>query len=75
MRFLGCLLMLFFVGFFVIFGLGMSFLQAIIRMFSGGRYGDNNVSKPTTNSQAESEKRQQVFSDDEGEYVDFEEVK
>lgn len=63
--------MLLFVGFFVVVSLGMSFLQAIYRLLTGnGSRGHKEKIRQTNEPSSQTK----VFSDDEGEYVDFEEV-
>lgn len=67
----GCLAMLLFVGFFVVVSLGMSFLQAIYRLFTGNGSRSRKEEIRQTNEPSSQTK---VFADNEGEYVDFEEV-
>ena len=76
MQLLGCLFMLLFMGFFLVLAFGMSVLNVVLRLF-----GINSPRTPFRDEEAapaeptESAEPKRVFSDDEGEYVDFEEVK
>lgn len=73
MQILGCLLMLLFVGFFLVVGLGLSFVSAVLRLFGFGR--SRTTLKDEIESPDDAPQQKKVFSDDEGEYVDFEEVR
>ncbi|MBP5381344.1 MAG: DUF4834 family protein [Bacteroidaceae bacterium] len=69
---LGCLGMLLFVGFFVVVSLGVSFLHTISRFLTGNGFRKSH--KEEIRQTNEPSAQTKVFSDDEGEYVDFEEV-
>ena len=73
MQILGCLFVLLFFGLFLILGLGFSFLQVVARLFGLGRR--TTSSRENVEKQSEPQKQPKRFADDEGEYVDFEEVK
>ncbi len=70
MKALGCLLIFFLVGFLVVINIGFSILGSIFRAFGGGRR------TPTTDNirQPEEEPKKKIFEDNEGEYIDYEEV-
>lgn len=73
MRVLGCLGMLLLVGFFVVLSFGFSILNLIMRFFGINLpdfAGKDNIAEPT-NKEPQSKK---TIPDDEGEYVEFEEV-
>ena len=65
--------MLLLVGFFVVLSFGFSILNLIMRFFGISQpdfMNKNNVSEPTN----EDSKPKKTIPDDEGEYVEFEEV-
>lgn len=72
MQVLGCLLMSLIAGFFIVLGLGFSLLRSILRLFG------INVPRMTVRSNQpepeENAEQRKVFSDDEGEYIDFEDI-
>lgn len=71
-----------FIAFWVIvFLMGFSAFRAVTRFFGGGQSQDKktrpasaNGSRKTNNANTHNKKPEKVFSSDEGEYVDFEEV-
>ena len=71
MQVLGCLLSLLFIGFFVVLGIGMTILARIRQFFTGGSRPASASPKPEASDAGD---RRVLFDDDEGEYVDFEEV-
>jgi len=66
-----------------IFFFGVSFISGIVRLFSKGpnvsgrRYSSNHTNRNYSGNEhtQTSNDNQKVFSKDEGEYVDFEEIK
>ena len=74
MRVLGCLLMLVFLGFFLIASFGLSVLQIIMRMLGFDSRSRSSLHNEKKVSRPKQEPKKPVISDDEGEYVDFEEV-
>jgi hypothetical protein len=75
----GCLFMLIFLALFVVLAFGLSILSAFLRLFGiklpiNGTRHQSSV-KSNDPQQPDSEQPKRVFSDNEGEYVDFEEVK
>ena len=72
MRIFGCLVMLLFVGFFVVVGFGLSILNIILRMMGINR--PPTSFRSTEKTKEESQRQQKRFADGQGEYVDFEEV-
>lgn len=73
MQILGCLLMSLLAGFFVLLSLGFSILEGLLRFLGFGKRRDTLRDERADQPQP-SEPTKKVFSDDEGEYVDFEEV-
>lgn len=73
MRVLGCLGMLLLVGFFVVLSFGFSILNLIMRFFGISRpdLADKDNIPDATGKEPQ---RKKTIPDDEGEYVDFEEV-
>lgn len=72
MSFLGCLFAALFVVLFMLLSFGLSLINAVLRLFGirlpkAGQKGNAEV-----RSEAQPQKKR--FADDEGEYVDFEEV-
>ncbi len=74
----------FFFFLFIILMIGLSLLGAVFRLFTGFRYrskhtreSKNNESAYSYNNSSTSSSgtKKKVFDDDEGEYVDFEEIK
>ncbi len=72
MQFIGCLLSLLLVGFFIVLSFGISIVRVVMRMLGFDVFGPKR-NAPDVQTPKEPQ-RQQVFKDDEGEYVDFEEV-
>ncbi|MBQ6189972.1 MAG: hypothetical protein IJK45_07370 [Bacteroidaceae bacterium] len=73
MRVLGCLGMLLLTGIFVVLSFGFSILNLIMRFFGinlPDLTGKDNIAEPS-NKEPQSKK---TIPDDEGEYVEFEEV-
>ena len=73
MQVLGCLLTLLLAGFIIVLSVGFSIIDAVLRMFGLGRRRPtiNQDEQPTT---ASVEPQNKKIADDEGEYIDFEEV-
>ena len=73
MQVLGCLLTLLLAGFIIVLSVGFSIIDAVLRMFGLGRRRPtiNRDEQPTT---ASVEPQKKKIADDEGEYIDFEEV-
>lgn len=73
MQILGCLFMILFVGLFVLVSFGLSIINAVLRLFGFNRpsttFRDERQSAPASEDQPK-----KVFEDNEGEYIDFEEV-
>lgn len=78
MNILGCLLSLLLVGFFLIIGVVSALVDGVLR-FLGLRnprptLRDTEEQSSQAQGKANEAERPKVFDDDEGEYVDFEEV-
>ena len=73
MQIFGCLIMIVLVGFFMVVAFGLSIIDAVLRLFGfkcmGKTSRDKKQSTPTSDAQPK-----KVFDDNEGEYIDFEEV-
>lgn len=72
MNVLGCLLMAVFVVLFAVLAFGVSLLSAILRLF--GIKLPQMGQKHDTDVRSDAQPQKKHFADDEGEYVDFEEV-
>lgn len=74
MRMLGCLGMIFFLGLFIVLSLGLSVVGTVLRLlgFSWTKAEERENVAPTSTSTSQTTK---IIPDDEGEYIDFEEVK
>ena len=74
MRMLGCLGMIFFLGLFIVLSLGMSVVGTVLRLlgFSWPKVEERENVAPSSTSASQTTK---TIPDDEGEYIDFEEVK
>ena len=73
MRVLCCLGMLLLVGFFVVLSFGFSILNLILRFFGINQFNYTNKDNITEQPPQDS-KPKKTIPDDEGEYVEFEEV-
>lgn len=78
MNILGCLLSLLLVGFFLVIGVVSALIDGVLR-FLGLRnprptLHDSEQQSSQTQGKGNEGERPKVFDDDEGEYVDFEEV-
>lgn len=71
------IIILFFILLFVIIGFGI--IRSVFRIFFGNRQPSNRVPKREHSTQeqwhAYDRKKEKVFSKDEGEYIEFEEIK
>ena len=74
MRLLGCLLMLVFVGFFVVASFGLSVIQLILRMLGVDVRSRSTLRSNDEPKQPDAPTPKRKFPDEEGEYIDFEEV-
>lgn len=74
MRMLGCLGMIFFLGLFIVLSLGMSVVGTVLRLlgFNWPKAEERENVAPSSTSASQTTK---TIPDDEGEYIDFEEVK
>lgn len=81
MHLLGCLFLLILFGLFFIIALAGSFVNIILRLLFGGqqhsRYHSPNVDERQQHSQAspKSEEAPYTFTPEDGEYIDYEDVK
>lgn len=73
MYLLGCFFMLILVVLFWFIGIGLSILTFFFRLF-GINYPRTNHKHNNSQSSEKSQQQKKVFSDNEGEYIDFEEV-
>ncbi len=73
MQLLGCLLSIVLIILFAILGFGLSILSFILRLL-GVNTSRTSFQKPETPQQPSDTPQTRVFQDNEGEYVDFEEV-
>ena len=72
MYLLGCFFMLLLMAVFWFIGIGLSILTFILRFFGINYPRSRNQNKPSQPEQPKQKKKR--YADDEGEYVDFEEV-
>lgn len=82
MHIIGGILLFIIVIFFIVVGIGVYVLSKVFRLFGLGRYaqknnktnsnGENKQNSESTPSETEKKK---IFNKDEGEYVDYEEIK
>ncbi|MBQ8050573.1 MAG: DUF4834 family protein [Bacteroidaceae bacterium] len=66
--------MFLFVGFFVVASFGLSIIQMLMRLF-GINTRQRTTLQGDETSHPDSQAQKRVFTEDEGEYVDFEEIR
>ncbi|MBQ8968119.1 MAG: DUF4834 family protein [Bacteroidaceae bacterium] len=72
MHFFGCLIALFLSGFLLLVAFGLSLLDFLLRLLGIRR--PRTIADAPEDGPNEPASQKRVFDDDEGEYVDFEEV-
>ena len=73
MQILGCLFMIVFVGLFMVVAFGLSIINAVLR-FLGFKRPATTFREEAPSAPASDAQPKKVFDDNEGEYIDFEEV-
>ena len=79
MHFLGCLLSVLLIGVFVVLSFGLSILNFLFRLFGinfpiSSKHFRHDGFQTTETQKPDAEPQKRIFEDNEGEYVDFEEV-
>ncbi len=79
MYIIGCLLSVLLIGVFLVLSFGLSILSFLFRLFGinfpvSSTHFWHDASQSTTSQEPDKEPQKRIFEDNEGEYVDFEEV-